>query len=99
MNPPLTDSHLDALLTRARTARPDTGAAEYAFETRLLARLRAFRPADSAWAVFSWRLMPLFAAVVLVLVCWQNQVSTDDRETAQMASLGSVDPGDLGEGN
>jgi hypothetical protein len=60
MNP---DQKLDALLRAARTATPDTASAEFAFETRLLARLREER--DSAWFVVALRLSPIFAALVL----------------------------------
>ncbi len=98
MNDPVNDSVLDALLARARAMPRDTAAAEFAFETRLLARLRAHRPA-AVWGMLTWRLMPLFAAIALVLMCWQAQASTETRETAQVASLANVDPVDLGEGN
>lgn len=65
MNP---DQKLDALLRAARDATPDTDSAEYAFETRLLARLREER--GSAWYPLALRLSPLFAALVIAAAAW-----------------------------
>ena len=86
---PNPDAELDALFARARAQRPDTSAAEYAFETRLLARLRdERRPApDSVWAAVSWRLSPIFGACVIGLAIWHSQVVAAADEAASVASL------------
>ena len=61
---PMSDEDLDQLLAQARLMRPATEPQEFAFETRLLARLREDRESLGNW---SWRLVPWFAAVVLAL--------------------------------
>ena len=65
MNP---DQKLDALLRAARDAAPDTASAEFAFETRLLARLREER--GGAWFAIALKLSPLFAALVVAAAAW-----------------------------
>lgn len=62
-----TESRLDSLFSAARSARPDTSAAEEFFETRLMARIRE-RKAQSQ-SLFSWalRLSPAFLVVVIAL--------------------------------
>ena len=66
------DEELNRLFQAARQHTPDTARAEYAFETRLLARLRAerARPAAWPWAAVAARLLPVFAAIVLALGAW-----------------------------
>jgi hypothetical protein len=61
---PMSQEALDQLLTQARQMRPETARQEFAFETRLLARLRADRESIGFW---SWRMVPWFAAVVVAL--------------------------------
>ena len=63
----MNDDKLDQLFGAARQAKPDTARLEYAFETRLLARLRAGEP---PWFAFAWKLVPAFAAVVVALGVW-----------------------------
>jgi len=65
------DQKLDALFSAARNApSPDTSRAEYAFETRLAARLRADNAGSlSAWA---WKLCPFFAALALAVGWWSH---------------------------
>lgn len=65
MNP---DQKLDALLRAARESALDNASVEFAFETRLLARLREER--DSSWFVVALRLSPLFAALVIATAAW-----------------------------
>ena len=65
MNP---DQKLDALLRAARDAAPDTASAEFAFETRLLGRLREER--GGAWYAVALKLAPLFAALVIAAAAW-----------------------------
>jgi len=78
------DAQLDALFAQARANRPDTSAAEFAFETRLLARLRARQETGSIWAMTSWRLIPFFAACAVALTLWNSQVVTEANETEQV---------------
>ena len=66
----MNDEPLDRLFQAARTSRPDTARAEYGFETRLLALLRANREQPAPWYAFTWKLMPAFAAVVVALGVW-----------------------------
>ncbi len=87
------DVRLDALFAQARARRPDTSAAEFAFETRFLARLRARRETGSVWAMVSWRSMPFFAACVVALTLWQSQVVAEINEAEQMAYV--ENPGTL----
>lgn len=67
----MNDEQLSRLFAAAREAAPDTARAEFGFETRLLARLRAERGALVPWFVWTWRLAPLFAAIVLALGVWE----------------------------
>ncbi|MCX7886345.1 MAG: hypothetical protein N3B01_03680 [Verrucomicrobiae bacterium] len=67
----MNDEHLDNLFAAAREAPIDTASLELGFETRLLARMRTERTAVAAWFVWSRRLAPVFAAVVLVLGVWE----------------------------
>jgi hypothetical protein len=83
MNDQNQDGQLDALFALARARRPDTSAAEFAFETRLLARLRAQEETGSIWAMVSWRLMPFFAACVMALTLWHSQVVTETNDAEQ----------------
>jgi len=85
MNDQNQDGQLDALFALARARRPDTSAAEFAFETRLLARLRAQQETDSVWAMVSWRLIPFFAACVVALTLWHSQIVTETNDAEQMA--------------
>jgi hypothetical protein len=95
MNNQNQDGQLDALFAMARAHRPDTSAAEFAFETRLMARLRARQETGSIWAVVSWRSIPFFAACVLALTLWHSQVVTETNETAAMAGMENPETVDL----
>ena len=95
---PRPDHDLDALFALARDNRPDTSAAEFAFETRLMARLRD-RPAapevSSIWAMVSWRMIPIFAACVLALTIWQVETASDASDVATIAGLTNPATADL----
>ena len=65
------NANLEKLFQAARAMKPDTACAEFGFETRLLARLRAERSRP-----VTWRLLPVFAAVVLVLGVWNRAIFT-----------------------
>src|SRR5271170_1865518 len=90
---PSSNDPLDALFALARKHRPDTADAEYAFETRLLARLRNSRQAQSIWTLVSWRMVPFFAACLVALTIWHSQIVTDTDEAEQTAYL--ENPSDL----
>lgn len=79
------DSQLDALFAKARNQRPDTSVAEFAFETRLMARLREREEAGSAWAWASWRMVPFFVVLVVGLMVWRSEVVTEADDAAQVA--------------
>jgi hypothetical protein len=95
MNNPNPDEHLDALFAQARTRRPDTSAAEFAFETRLLARLRAGEEPGPVWAMVSWRLVPFFAICVVGLALWQVEAAADATDAASIAGLTNPVAADL----
>jgi hypothetical protein len=92
---PSPDADLDALFALARARRPDTSGVEFAFETRLLARLRSQREASSVWAMVSWRLIPFFAACVVALTLWQAEVASDTTDAATIAGLTNPVAADL----
>lgn len=66
----MNDEQLNKLFHDARVGRPDTSRAEYGFETRLTARLRANQEQPAAWYAFTWKLIPVFAAIVVALGIW-----------------------------
>ena len=87
MNP---EPDLDALFRAARSEALDTARVEFAFETRLLARLRDERGASIfSWA---WRLAPFFAALALAAGWWGQlsiaQVETTANAVAEVALKG-----------
>jgi hypothetical protein len=88
---------LDALFAAARAQRPDTSRAEYGFESRLMARLRARRQPDpiSLFSVVSWRLMPFFAMGVVALALWQADVSSESNDDAVAAGLNNPVAGEI----
>ena len=90
------DPKLDALFAKARAHRMDTSKAEFAFETRLMAKIqdRTERPATSVWATLSWKMMPFFAVVVLALGFFQMQTATEADNAEQILSLNSADISD-----
>jgi hypothetical protein len=95
MNDPDQDRQLDALFAQARSRRPDTSAAEFAFETRLLARLRAREETASTqglWAMVSWRLLPIFATCVVALTLWHSEIVTETSDAEQMAYVDNPEP-------
>lgn len=95
MNDP-TFSSLDPLFEQARALRADTTRAEFAFETRLLARLREARPpAHCGIGLFAWRLLPYLALVVLALGVVQVQTERESQQAEQAASLQNPEAVDL----
>ncbi|MBA4387173.1 MAG: hypothetical protein C0404_04270 [Verrucomicrobia bacterium] len=61
------NDRLDRLLVAVRAARMDTSRVELGFEARLLSRIRAQREETALWGAWAWRLIPAFAALVIVL--------------------------------
>jgi hypothetical protein len=84
----MNDDQLNELFRAARTSRPDTSRAEYGFETRLLAAIREVRNQPTPWATVAWRLMPVFAAIVVVTGAWSYNVQS---QMAAEATLGTGD--------
>ena len=60
------DDKLDRLFSMVREAESNPAKLEAGFETRLMARIRA-RRTPMFWGAWSWRLTPVFMAVVLAL--------------------------------
>jgi len=61
------DDLLDELFRKARHIKPDTGAMEEYFETRLMAVLEEKRSDRSLWSIWAWRLVPILAVMVIVI--------------------------------
>jgi|SRR6185369_5572597 len=61
------DELLDKLFLAARSIKPDTEAVEACFETRLLARLEEQQSNLALFQVWSWRLMPWLASIVIIV--------------------------------
>jgi hypothetical protein len=72
---------LDALFRAVREDAPDTSRAEYGFETRVLARIRAER--RTSWQGWAWRLCPFFASIAVLAGAWfyQNREVAPDGES------------------
>lgn len=67
---PDNDNGLDKIFSKARSLQPDISRIETGLETRVLARIRAERAPRVELLDWAWRLVPAFAAVVLVLGVW-----------------------------
>ena len=73
------DEELDRLLHAARAGVPtELGRIEFAFETRLLARLREER--RSSWLAWAWRLCPYAAALAIAAGVWSYTQRDDSPE-------------------
>ena len=88
------DPLLDSLFARARAERRDTSRAEYAFETRLLARLPRQETRTNLGAL-AWRLLPFFSLVVLGLGFVQFETGRGAQDAEQAASLQNPETVDL----
>lgn len=95
----MNDADLDKLFAAAHAGHRDTTKEEYAFETRLMARIRAQRQAQgdtgSIWSMVSWRMMPLFAACVMALAVWHSQVASLTDDAAAFNSVEHPETADL----
>jgi hypothetical protein len=90
------DAELDALFALARTRRPDTSKAEFAFETRLMARLHSRKDTNPIFAMVSWRLIPFFAACVVALTVWQAEAASDANVAVSLAGLNNPVAAEVG---
>lgn len=66
------DDRLDSVFRAARETPPDTTRAQFAFETRVAARVREER--RSSWSAWAWRLSPIFAAVAVASAVWCHSI-------------------------
>lgn len=72
------DEGLDRLFAEARRAGFYRPGAEYGFEARVAANIRAQREGRPAFFLWAWRLIPVFATIVIFIGIWlftsqQNQ--------------------------
>jgi len=61
---------LDRLFAAARKAEPYRSDAEYGFETRVMASIRAQREGQRPFLLWSWRLIPYLVSAVILLGIW-----------------------------
>jgi hypothetical protein len=66
----LNDEKLDRLFAAARKAVHYNTNAEYGFETRVMARIRAEEKRQIPFFQWAWRFIPVFASIVIVLGIW-----------------------------
>ncbi len=83
--------NIDKLFTVARAAKIDTSRVEFGFETRLLARIRAENQRLAPWFVWAWRLVPVFAAIVMALGVWNFAAQTPDLTDLHAAIAGGAE--------
>lgn len=72
------DVLVERLLRAGRSARTPTDAAEFAFETRLMARIRSERTGEAAQGLLIWRFVSSCAALVLLLGVWHVASPVDE---------------------
>jgi len=78
------DPIVDRLFEAARGDAPDTSRAEFAFETRLMARIREEQSSSIfAWA---WKLAPFFAVVLIAVSLWNRPTAAQLNGTATMVA-------------
>ena len=85
----MNDEQLDKLFKTARGVTRDTTRAEFGFETRLMAWIRVERAQKTSWFAFAWKLMPVFAAIVVVLGVWN--VASINNDQADLATVIAAD--------
>jgi hypothetical protein len=66
------DERLDRLFAAERSARVDTSVLEEHFETRLMARLRERRREGIPWYALMWRMVPVFAVMVILIAVYNT---------------------------
>jgi hypothetical protein len=85
----MNDEQLDNLFKTARGVTRDTARGEFGFETRLMARIRAEHAQKASWFAVAWKLMPVFAAIVMALGVWN--VASVNSEPTDLASVITAD--------
>ncbi len=58
---------LERLFAAARQAKPDPAAQGELFEIRLMARIGELQGNQALWPLWSWRLIPYFVTIVLIV--------------------------------
>jgi hypothetical protein len=84
----LNDEKLDRLFGDARKAVHYRKDIEYGFETRVMARIKEEGERRSPFLLWAWRLIPVFASIVVVLGIWIY--STRYSSTADLTTLTRV---------
>ncbi len=64
------EEKIDRLFAAARRAEPYKKELEYGFESRLMAKIRAERERQTPFLLWAWRLIPVFASIVIFLGIW-----------------------------
>ncbi len=64
------DDKLDGLFAAARKAGLYHRYAEYGFETRVMAKICAAREGQRSYLVWTWRLIPVFVSIIILLGIW-----------------------------
>ncbi len=78
------DDKLDGLFAAARGARFYEPRTEYGFETRVMAKIRATREGQRSYFVWTWRLIPVFVSIIILLGIW---ISASERRPATDPSV------------
>ena len=74
MNNDRSDERLDRLFALARTADLSRPEREAGFEGRVMARIGARRREETPFFAWTWRLVPFFAALVIIMGVWAYAV-------------------------
>ena len=85
------DELLDEMFRKARLLKPDTGPVEEHFETRLMAALEEKRSDRDLWSAWTWRLVPWFAAMVIIIGIGSFTVDPDRSSDSFATFLSSDD--------
>ncbi len=83
------DDRLDKLFAAARRADHYDKEREQGFEARVIAKIRSEREKDASFIFWSWRLIPLFATVVIILGLWMS--ASDSSRTADAGAFAGID--------
>ena len=79
MNDDEAADRLNSLFAKARTLDQGPSIREEGFEGRFMARMREQRSEGTPWYLWAWRSVPLFTAVIVMLisVCGSQTAVTD----------------------
>jgi hypothetical protein len=84
---PNADEMLDRLFRAARNEAPGGASLEFAFETRVMARLRD--DASAGLFTWAWKLAPFFAALAVAAGLWSRSASAQADAIATLISEAS----------